>query len=105
MKNSTFTNSVFTEDYNYSIPHRKGKIMDFINYDNCGPAASINSCAEDMLKWAQFWINKGIANSKRLLTVESYYTITQSYMGLKAGKAEKAETLSRHHASWFAACL
>jgi len=89
MVNSTVTNSIFNQSSNIAIPHRESKPMDFINYDNSGPAASINSCVDDMLKWAQFWINKGKVDSTRLLSEKSYYTITKSYMTINSGKGEE----------------
>lgn len=89
MNNSTVTNSVFDKNSNMAIPHRNGKTMDFISYDNSGPAASINSCVSDMLKWAQFWINKGKVDTTVLLSEKSYYNITKSYIALNAGKGEE----------------
>jgi len=86
MDNSTLTNSVFSDDYNFASPHKKGMVLDFSNYDNSGPAASINSCVDDMLKWCQFWIDKGMVDTTCLLTEKSYYTITKSYMPINAGK-------------------
>ena len=89
MNSSTVTNSIFDESYNIAIPHLKGEVQEFINYDNCGPAASINSCIVDMLKWTKFWINKGMVDTSSILSEKSYYAITKSYMGINAGKGEK----------------
>lgn len=89
MDNSTLTNSNFTESDNVAIPHLDGKVQKFISYDNSGPAASINSCVKDMLKWAQFWIDKGVIDSDTLLSKDSYNAITKSYQSLNDGKGDE----------------
>lgn len=89
MTNSTLTNSVFNENTNAATPHLKGKVQNFISYDNSGPAASINSCVDDMLKWAQFWINEGMVDSTRLLSIESYNMITTPFMPINAGNRKE----------------
>lgn len=89
MSNSTVTNSVINANTNTATPHLEGKVQDFINYDNSGPAASINSCVDDMLKWAKFWINEGMVDSIRLLSIDSYNTITSPYMSISAGNRKE----------------
>ena len=89
MINSTLTNSEFDESYNIAFPHLESEVQDFINYDNSGPAASINSCVSDMLKWAKFWINKGKVDTTQILSEEAYYKITSSYIPINRGRGEK----------------
>ena len=89
MNFSTTTNTKFTQDDNVAVPHLEGVPQEFINYDNSGPAASINSCVDDMLKWAQLWLNKGKLGEEQLFSEKSYYTITKSYTTLNAGPGEK----------------
>jgi CubicO group peptidase (beta-lactamase class C family) len=89
MSNSTLSNSEFDESYNVALPHLKGKVQKFINYDNSGPAASINSCVSDMLKWADFWLNKGKVDTLQLLSEKSYYKITSSYTAINRGRGEE----------------
>ena len=62
---------------NVAIPHLNREVQKFINYDNSGPAASINSNVEDMLKWASFWLNKGIVGQDTLLSKSSYYFVVR----------------------------
>jgi CubicO group peptidase (beta-lactamase class C family) len=89
MKHSTFSNSEFDESYNLAYPHLEGEVQNFINYDNSGPAASINSCVSDMLKWANFWINKGRVDTSQILSEKSYYKITSSYTAINRGRGEE----------------
>ncbi|MDX1701436.1 MAG: serine hydrolase, partial [Melioribacteraceae bacterium] len=88
MNSSTLTNSSFNDSQNIALPHLEGKVQEFISYDNSGPAASINSCVEDMMKWAKFWLNKGRVDTNQILSEKSYYAITKSYTSLNAGKGE-----------------
>ncbi|MEE9429578.1 MAG: serine hydrolase domain-containing protein [Melioribacteraceae bacterium] len=71
MGNTTVSNSEFTQASNVAIPHMNKKPLEFINYDNSGPAASLNSSTSDLLKWLQFWLNEGEWNGKQLLSKKS----------------------------------
>ncbi len=59
MTYTTTTNAGFTSDMNIAWPHLDGEVMDFINYDNSGPASSINSTVIDLLAWIQLMLDKG----------------------------------------------
>jgi CubicO group peptidase (beta-lactamase class C family) len=103
MINSTTTNSVFNETTDVAIPHLNGEVQPFINYDNSGPAASINSSVNDLIKWMKLWLNKGVANADTLFSESSYYTITKSHTALSGGRGE--EINGRHFSNaalgWF----
>ena len=89
MKNSTVTNSVFTDETNAAVPHIHKKPLEFMNYDNSGPAASLNSCVEDLQTWLQMWLNKGEHNGKRILSEDVVYEIHKSQTALSGGKGDK----------------
>jgi len=55
-------------DGSAAVPHLYGKPQQKINWDNSGPAASINSSVDDLLKWSQMWLNGGQYNGQRVLT-------------------------------------
>ena len=42
-----------------------------------------------MLKWANFWINKGKVDTSQILSEKSYYKITSSYTAINRGRGEK----------------
>jgi CubicO group peptidase (beta-lactamase class C family) len=52
---------------NVARPHLEGKAQPFLNYNNIGPAASINSSAADIAQWMRFWLNEGVAGGDTLL--------------------------------------
>ena len=50
------------------------------NVDLGGPAASINSCPEDMIKWICFQMNGGVWNGKRLVSEENMDDIHRAHV-------------------------
>jgi len=63
MTSSNFSVDDSQKADDYSLPYQKkeGKVggIPFRKIDNIGPAGSINSNVNDMLKWVQFHLNKG----------------------------------------------
>lgn len=89
MTNSTTTNKNLTHDDNIAFPHLKREVMDFISYDNCGPAASINSSVDDLLKWAQMWLDNGKVGEEAIISGKSIQTIFASHTVLNGGKGNE----------------
>ncbi len=89
MQSTSTTNDGFTENMNIAWPHIDGNPLEFINYDNCGPAASINTSTSDLLKWVQLMLNKGIHNSDTIFSQEQYYNLTKAHTLLNGGKGEE----------------
>lgn len=60
---------------NTAIPHNdvddKIIAINYLNWDNIGPAGSINSSAADMIKWIQFQIKKGKWDDHTLVSEKS----------------------------------
>jgi CubicO group peptidase (beta-lactamase class C family) len=88
MESTNTSNRFFDASQNWSYPHIDGEPLEFLNYDNSGPAASINSNVEDLLKWIQLLLNKGIKDTDTLFSPEQYYKLTAPHTLLSAGKAE-----------------
>lgn len=82
MNNSLTTNQNFDASTNVAIPHIDRRPQPFIDYDNAGAAAIINSCTDDLCKWMMFWINRGKWNDTELLSNRSYRTITSAFTSL-----------------------
>jgi CubicO group peptidase (beta-lactamase class C family) len=79
MDQSTTTNRHFEPGMNIAYPHLKGKPMEFINYDNCGPAASINSNIVDLLKWIDLMLSKGTFQDKEVFSEQQYRLLTSPH--------------------------
>ena len=82
MEYSNTTNNSFNNNMDIAKPHKNKKLMDFINYDNVGPAASINSCTDDLLKWLQMWLDKGKVSDNQLLSEETREDILTTHAAL-----------------------
>lgn len=89
MNQTTTTNTVFNNNMDYAYPHKDRNRMDFINYDNVAPAASINSNVNDLLKWLQMWLDDGIVNGDTLLQNDIIQTIFTSQTVLPGGKGDE----------------
>jgi CubicO group peptidase (beta-lactamase class C family) len=85
MKSSSTTTSIFNERMNISYPHVNGVPQEFMNYDNAGPAASVNSSVSDLLKWLQMWLNNGKFEDQQILSEASVRTITSSQLAMDGG--------------------
>ncbi|MCB0853149.1 MAG: serine hydrolase, partial [Bacteroidetes bacterium] len=78
MENTNTSVKDFTSTTERAMPHVKGIVFPDINYDNSGPAASLNSSVNDLTKWMQFWLNGGKAGDQQLLSESSFRKITSS---------------------------
>jgi len=72
MSSSNCSVEVSQKSDNYSLPYirRKEEIkaIPFRNIDNIGPAGSINSNVNDILKWVLFHLNKGKVGEKQIIS-------------------------------------
>ena len=89
MNSTTTSNSGFNKSMNVAWPHINGKPEEFVDYDNAGPAASLNTSTEDFLKWVQLMLNKGVFGNDTIFSERQYYTLTQPHTLLNAGRSEK----------------
>lgn len=88
MESSNTSNTLFTETMNIAYPHIEGQPLEFINYDNCGPAASINTSANDLINWVRLMLNKGIYNGDTIFSSDQYYKLTSPHTLLNRGHGE-----------------
>lgn len=72
MTRSNFSVEDTKKGDNYALPYmtEKGnpKEVPFRNIDAVGPAGSINSCLNDMVRWVQLHLNKGTFEGKQVIT-------------------------------------
>ena len=71
MMNSNFSVNESMNTNNFALPYKEkdDKLIqiDFRNIDNVGPAGSINSTVEDMLKWVELQLNRGTYMNKEII--------------------------------------
>ena len=72
MTSSNFSveDSKKSDDYSLPYQRKEGKVEEtpFRNIDSVGPAGSINSNVNDMLKWVEFHVNKGKVGEKQVVS-------------------------------------
>jgi CubicO group peptidase (beta-lactamase class C family) len=68
--NCSVEDSKKSDDYSLPYQRKEGKVEEvpFRNINNIGPAGSINSNVNDMLKWVQFHLNKGKVGDKQVVS-------------------------------------
>ena len=84
MKATNFTTSEMTGNSKASKPYRWTKAgvveIPYRNIDAIGPAGSINSSAEDMVKWVAFNLNKGKVGNHQLMDPSLFDYIQKPHM-------------------------
>ncbi len=108
MKNSNFSvdESLMTD--NFALPYREKEDkliqIDFRNIDNIGPAGSINSNVEDMLKWVELQLNRGTIQNKEIIN-DSQFDIMhepQMIVGKGSNPTMNADfSTAMYGAGWF----
>lgn len=72
----------------------------YINWDNIGPAGSINSSAYDLSKWLKFQLNYGVWNGKLLVSEEQLREMRHPHINKRIGKGSEAIWPSKHFNSY-----
>jgi CubicO group peptidase (beta-lactamase class C family) len=103
MESSNTSNSLLNDDMNIAYPHIEAKPLEFINYDNCGPAASINTSANDLLKWTELMLNKGVYKDDTIFSQRQYYQLISPHTLTRTGRGETigGTHFSAYGLGWF----
>jgi CubicO group peptidase (beta-lactamase class C family) len=94
MRNSNFSVNDSQKTGDFAQPYREAKeqlkLVPFRNIDEVGPAGSINSSAEDMIRYVQMHMNKGKLGEKQFLSA-GMSTQMQSPQTVMPGEPQFAE--------------
>ncbi|OGU62935.1 MAG: hypothetical protein A2V66_10040 [Ignavibacteria bacterium RBG_13_36_8] len=85
MNSTSTTKQELLNTKDKAFPHLNKEPMEFLNYDNCGPAGSINSNVDDLLKWVTMWLNNGKVNDEQIISPASIRMVTSSQTILNGG--------------------
>lgn len=82
-------------DPDHATPHvkRKGKIVPigWLNFDNVGPAGTMNTCPEEMALWLRFHLDGGVnAKGDRLISEAALKETYKPHTPTHLGDAERA---------------
>ena len=83
MQSTNTTTKGLASRPNVAYPHVKGEVDKFLNYDNSGGAAAINSSVTDLCQWIQLWLNEGVVGSDTLLQAPTIGTILSSHTPMR----------------------
>ena len=76
MKHS-FTKQVeVAEPFQFASPHIAGKPIQAVSLDNAVAAGGIKASLDDMILWLRMYLNKGTLDGKRIISEDTYRTIT-----------------------------
>lgn len=84
----------------YRIKDEKVEKIPFRNIDEIGPAGSINSCADDMLKWIQFHLDKGKVGEKQLVAEAEMRNMHTPYMHISSSMESNERSHSNYGLGW-----
>lgn len=88
MNSSSTSIKQIIKNRNYAHPHLKNEPIPLMNMDNIGPAGSINSTIDDMLIWMKLWIDAGVYNGNKILSKNTFQTITSPKIMLSEKSTE-----------------
>jgi len=104
MNNSNFSVEVSEKSSDFAQPYRinekKVEKIPFRNIDEIGPAGSINSCIDDMLKWIQFHLEKGIVGEKQLVTESEMNDMHTPYMHIASHMSSNNQSHANYGLGW-----
>jgi len=104
MTHSNFFIEDLKRDSDYATPYNiegeKVEVIPFRNCENIGPAGSINSCIDDMLKWIQFHINNGKVGEKQLVPESIVKDMRTPYMHISSGMKSNELSHANYGLGW-----
>jgi len=108
MGDTNFSVDNSKESENHALPYKvkDDKIvrMDFRNIDEIGPAGSINSNVNDMLKWVQLNLDRGQWNGNEIISDSQYDVLHNGQMivnGPLAARAQPEYSAYTYGGGWF----
>lgn len=90
-------------EHELAIPHLEKKPIPLQNFDNVGPAGSLNSSVENMTHWIKMWLNYGIRQQDTLLSPKMTSTLLspQNLLPVRANDRQKGIHFKAYGYGWF----
>lgn len=89
MVNTTTSVNDISPGSQTATPHLNGKVIYKGNYDNAGPAASINSNTTDLLKWLNMWLEDGKVGEHHVISHASIRELWSSHTPLSVSSFDE----------------
>lgn len=89
---------------NVATPHSRvdGKLIaiEYLNVDNCAPAAAVNSCVDDLIPWLRLHLNQGLHQGRRLVDADIMAEIHTPHILMPASKRQKQLNPASHFSTY-----
>ena len=100
MKNANTSITAFQAGADVAVPHNtvKGKNIPipYVNWDNIGPAGSINACVNELSQWMMLQLNKGTLGGKKYWDEKRTYEMWEYNINKPVSKWQRENMPSRH---------
>ncbi len=100
MKNANTSITAFQPGADIAAPHNtvKGKNIPipYVNWDNIGPAGSINACVNELSQWMMLQLNKGTLGGKNYWDEKRAYEMWEYNINKPVSKWQRENMPSRH---------
>ncbi len=107
MPRSNFSVNDSQKSDDFALPYQEKKdqieVMPFRNIDSVGPAGSINSCVEDMVKWLSVHVNHGKLGEGELISAGNLSQMHTPQMVIQDTPKWKELLHSSYGLGWFIA--
>ena len=104
MTNSNFSveDSKKADDFAepYRIDDDKVEKISFRNIDEVGPAGSINSCIDDMVKWVQFHIDRGKVGEDQIISASEIQNMHTPHMHISFRMRSSEQSHASYGLGW-----
>jgi CubicO group peptidase (beta-lactamase class C family) len=85
---------------NVAAPHNEVKeknvAIDYVNWDNIGPAGSINSCAADLSQWIKLQLGRGTFDGTEYWTNDRTIEMWENYTPVRVSDWQRNNMPTRH---------
>jgi CubicO group peptidase (beta-lactamase class C family) len=100
MKNANTSITAFQAGADIASPHNtvkeKNIPIPYVNWDNIGPAGSINACVNELSQWMMLQLNKGTLGGKKYWDEKRTYEMWEYNINKPVSKWQRENMPSRH---------
>ena len=85
---------------NVATPHSliDGKLIpiEYLNVDNCAPAAAVNSCVDDLIPWLRLHLDRGLYKGRRLIDTDIMNEMRKPHILIPYSKRQQTLNPASH---------
>jgi len=89
---------------NVATPHSliDGKLIpiEYLNVDNCAPAAAVNSCVDDLIPWLTLHLDKGLFKGRQLIDAKIMDEMRKPHILMPYSKRQKELNPASHFSAY-----